>query len=271
MVRSSVDGTAGSAGGTLEVIDLGAGLAYGRTLGWQRELNQAVIDEDAGPTVLLLEHSPVVTVTKRRGAADHLVASADRLAELGIAVETTDRGGDITYHGPGQLVAYPILPLNPLGLNLSRYMRLLESVVIATIGRFGVTGHTEPGATGVWVSRGSDDTQPAGSLRDPGRADSRESAKVCAMGVRIRRSTTLHGLALNVTTDLAHFETIVPCGLAGRPVTSLSKLLGEACPSMGEVKAELAEQLGAALGLSMVDGDWPTSRGEAEGVEGGSR
>jgi len=239
MVRSNAPTTAGT---TLEVIDLGAGVAYGEALALQREVNRAVIDGEAGPTLLLLEHAPVVTVTKRPGAAEHLVASAERLVELGIAVEPTDRGGDITYHGPGQLVAYPILPLNPLGLNLSRYMRLLERAVIATIGAFGVTGHTEQGATGVWIER-----------------DGRESAKVCAMGVRVRRSTTMHGLALNVTTDLSHFATIVPCGLSGRAVTSLSAELGAGCPPMGEVKRELSEQLGRALGLTPVSAARPAT------------
>ncbi|MEO0964832.1 MAG: lipoyl(octanoyl) transferase LipB [Planctomycetota bacterium] len=220
------------------MIDLGADVPYEVGLATQRAMNQAVIDGDAPPTLLLLEHAPVITVTNRPGARDHLVASADRLSTLGIAVAETDRGGDITYHGPGQLVAYPILPMSPLGLNLSRYMRLLERVVIETVAGFGVVGHPETGATGVWVAGGG----PAG------RAD--ESAKLCAMGVRIRRNTTLHGLALNVTTDLTHFDTIVPCGLAGRAVTSLAALLGEAAPPMEAVKARLSEQLGTALGLT---------------------
>ncbi|MEM0915701.1 MAG: lipoyl(octanoyl) transferase LipB [Planctomycetota bacterium] len=220
----------------LRVIDLGRDVPYAAALDVQRSVNQAVIDGDAPPTVLLLEHPPVITVTNRPGARDHLLASPDRLAELGIAVVDTDRGGDITYHGPGQLVAYPILPLSPLGLNLSRYMRLLERVVIDTVASFGVTGLAEAGATGVWVD-------------GAGPADT--SAKLCAMGVRVRRNTTLHGLALNITTDLAHFDTIVPCGLAGRAVTALSALLGERCPAMGKVKSALSEQLGAALGLTL--------------------
>jgi lipoyl(octanoyl) transferase len=227
--------------GTLEVWDLGVGGAYGQALARQRAINQAVIDGTAGPTLLLLEHAPVITVTARAGAADHLVASEARLKALGIGVEATDRGGDITYHGPGQLVAYPILPLKSLGLSLSSYMRLLERVVIEVAGAFGVAAHAEPGATGVWVDRGA-----------------RGSAKLCAMGVRVRRHTTLHGLALNVTTELSHFETIVPCGLAGRAVTSLSALRGDRCPTMGEVKRVLSEHLGAALGLPIVRGERPT-------------
>src|SRR5690606_32437192 len=134
----------------LRVIDLGR-LAYAPALEVQRRINQAVIDGHEPPALLLVEHDPVITISHRRGAADHQLASPDRRAALGIDVQETDRGGDVTYHGPGQLVAYPILQLGPLGLNLGRYMRLLEQVVIDTLAVFGVEGLREPGATGVWV------------------------------------------------------------------------------------------------------------------------
>ncbi len=132
----------------------------------------------------------------------------------------------MTAHGPGQLVAYPILRLADHGLNLSRYMRLLERVAIDTAAAFGVAAHREEGATGVWVAR-------------PGRP----AAKLCALGVRIARNTTSHGLALNVTTDLSIFELIDPCGLGHRPVTSLRELLGAACPPMQDVRAKLLGRL----------------------------
>jgi len=197
-------------------------IAYDEALARQRALNAAVAAGDAPPRLVLLEHEPVITIT-RRAAAGHLLAPPKRLQALGIAVHETDRGGDVTYHGPGQLVAYPIFRLGDFGLNLGRYMRLLERVVIDTVAAFGVEAHTEAGATGVWARR------------DGG------SAKLCALGVRIRKNTAMHGLALNVTTDLSHFQTIVPCGLHGRGVTSLQALLGEACPDMPRVKQTLAE------------------------------
>ena len=214
------------------MLDLGRE-GYEAAFARQRGLNEAVIAGDAEPTVILVEHEPVITVSQRREAGEHLLASAERLEAMGIAVASTDRGGDITYHGPGQLVVYPILRLTPLGLNLSRYMRLLESVVIATLETFGIVGHREQGATGVWVARGG---EPA--------------AKVCAMGVRIRRNTTMHGLALNVDPQMSHFKTIVPCGLAGRGVTSMRELLGEQTPGMAAVKREMVRQLDAACAAS---------------------
>ncbi len=182
--------------------------------------------------VLLVEHDPVVTISRRKGAKAHLVAGAEELAEAGVAVEATDRGGDITYHGPGQVVVYPILDLNVLMLRLHDYMRLLEQVVIDTIGEFGVVGVRDPEATGVWV----------GWHGSPGREEG-ELAKIAAMGVRVRRWVSMHGLALNVAPDLGHYRFIVPCGLAGRPVTSLREVLGERCPSMGEVQAGLVRAL----------------------------
>ncbi len=237
----------------LRVIDWGT-VAYAEAFGRQRALNAQVAAGEAGPTLVLVEHPPVITLTPRARKQDHLLASAAQLEARGITVETTDRGGDITYHGPGQLVAYPILRLNDFGLNLGRYMRLLEDVVIATADAFGITAHTEQGATGVWVGGGARDQGPG--IREQGRDAKSDpwslapepcTAKLCALGVRIRKNTTMHGLALNVTTDLAHFETIVPCGLQGRAVTSLSQLLGDRCPSMKAVKAELAQQFRKAL------------------------
>ena len=154
---------------------------------------------------------------------------------MGIAVHETNRGGDVTYRGPGQLVVYPILRLADIGergTRLTGYMRLLEQTVIDTLAGYGVRGHREAGATGVWVRTGEGVSGGTAG-----------SAKVCAMGVRIRKGCTMHGLALNVRTDLSHFEAIVPCGLAGRAVTSLAALLGERCPAMATVKRDVVTAL----------------------------
>lgn len=186
--------------------------------------------------VILTEHDPVITVTRRPGAAGHVLFSREALAARGVAVRETDRGGDVTYHGPGQLVCYPIVDLNRLGLRLHEYMRCLEETVIRTLARFGVEGRRDPGATGVWVADPS----------DPAR-----TAKVSAMGVRVRRWVTMHGLSLNVDPDMAHFGLIVPCGLAGRPVTSLRQMKGDACPSMDRVAGVLVEELSGVLGVEI--------------------
>ncbi len=213
----------------ITIQDLGRA-GYAAALSLQRELNQAVIDGEKPPTVLLVEHDPVITLTRRPSVRENLLASDEHLTELGVATAETDRGGDITYHGPGQLVVYPVLKLGAFGLNLSSYMRLLEQAVIDTAAHFGVTAHRECGATGVWVPR-----------------EGGPDAKLCAMGVRIRKNTTMHGLALNVDPDLSHFELIVPCGLEGRGVTSLKELLGDDCPSMQAVKDRLCASLLALL------------------------
>lgn len=190
-------------------------------------------------TIFCVEHPPVITVSRRAESSGHLLASADVLATMGVAIEPTDRGGDITYHGPGQLVVYPILDLNALGLGLHDYMRLLEQSVIDTLASFGVHGQRDPGATGVWV-RIDPATGRAGEPDNPAHP----LAKVCAFGVRVRKWTSMHGLALNVAPTMAHFQLIVPCGLHGRPVTSLAMLL-DSTPSMAQVKDTLVAALRA--------------------------
>lgn len=234
-----------------DIVDLGR-MGYAQALNRQRQRNLAVSLGEASPALLLVEHDPVITVSHRKGVRDHVLAPPETLKQLGIDIQDTDRGGDVTYHGPGQLVAYPILRLNDHGLNLGRYMRLLEQAVIDTIAVFGVTGHTETGATGVWVQptgedQGLGNEAPPAAEPQASSPQPQTSAKLCAMGVRIRKNTTLHGLALNVTTDLTHFQTIDPCGLGGRPVTSLRQRLGDACPSMAVVKQTLAQQLATAI------------------------
>ena len=212
----------------LAVEDLGT-CGYADAYARQVALNAAVQAGKEPATLLLVEHPPVVTVSRRRAASGHVLLSAVQARRLGVAVAETDRGGDVTLHAPGQLVAYPILDLSRYGLNLGTYMRLLEQAVIDTLGGFGVCGGREAGATGVWIGAGS------------------AAAKVCAMGVRVRKHVTLHGLALNVSNDLSLFNLIDPCGLGFRPVTRLRD--HAAGVGVEDVKPALAETLNAALKL----------------------
>ncbi|MCC6968717.1 MAG: lipoyl(octanoyl) transferase [Phycisphaerales bacterium] len=238
----------------LEFTDLGR-LAYAPAFDLQRQTADGVlaarevrgIDPSILPMagiIFLVEHDPVVTVSNRAGAMSHLVATPELLEREGVSVERTDRGGDITYHGPGQLVVYPILDLNLLNLGLHDYMRLLEESVVRTCAAFGVSCTRDPKATGVWTVRERGDIHEA----DGEDASTLESAatphaKIAAMGVRVRKWVSMHGLALNVATNLDHFRLIVPCGLVGRPVTSLKAELGKRCPTMDEVKSTLSNTL----------------------------
>jgi len=181
--------------------------------------------------ILIVEHPAVITVSRRAGSSANLIATPGALARAGVEVAETDRGGDITYHGPGQLVVYPILDLNALNLGIHAYMRLLEDAVIGACARLGLVTARDPGATGVWTVRGGG-----------------PHAKVAAMGVRVRRWVTMHGLALNVRTNLEHFGLIVPCGLHGRPVTSLERELGAACPTMEAATAAVISELVSLIG-----------------------
>ena len=198
--------------------------------------------------VLVVEHPPVYTLGKS-GDADNLLASADELARLGAELVPVDRGGDITFHGPGQVVVYPVLDLDRLWTpageplrDLHRYLRALEEAVIRTCAEWDVPAGRVAGRTGVWVDLGSGDER-----------------KVCAMGVRCSRWVTMHGLALNVTTDLGWFARMVPCGIADRGVTSLALESGRpASPDAvaGRLLAHLGEQLGLALRERPARGAW---------------
>jgi lipoyl(octanoyl) transferase len=166
-----------------------------------------------GDTLLLLEHPPVITLgVKTKGKATNIVASPDVLAAEGVSVFETGRGGDITYHGPGQLVGYPIFDLRPDRCDVHRYVRDIEETLIVALAEFGIESRRVPGRTGVWVG-------PEG-----------REEKIAAIGVRISRWITSHGFALNVATNLSHFQLIVPCGIADRGVTSLERVLGREVP-----------------------------------------
>ena len=218
----------------LQVKDLGR-MSYACALELQRAAHAEVLAGRANRgqmQLVLVDHDPqVITVSRRPDAAKNVLVSPQRLAQLGVECVETDRGGDVTWHGPGQLVAYPILDLERMGLRIHGYMRLLEETVIEVLADMGVTAHRDSKATGVWV-RAKD--QP-GDL------------KICAMGVRVSRWVCMHGLALNVNPDLDAFNLIVPCGLTERGVTSMRECLGEKCPSMEHVKATLAQKLSQAV------------------------
>jgi lipoyl(octanoyl) transferase len=206
-----------------KVEDLGL-MAYREAWAIQEAANERVA-AGGNPTLFLVEHPPVITFG-RRAAAHHVIAPAEELARLGIEAVATDRGGDVTFHGPGQLVVYPIVRLIDHRLSVGAYVRRLEDAVIATLAHFGIEGLKDESAIGVWVRQ---------SERWGGRP-----AKICALGVRIRRGVSMHGIALNVDIDLTHFNLIVPCGLSDRPVTSMRELLGAGGPTVGQVKPVLA-------------------------------
>lgn len=244
-----------SAGLPFRVVDLGR-MAYRPAYEEQvRHHAEVLASREAGTPevgrVLVVEHDPpVITVSRRQTAPTNLLATPEHLASLGVQVESTDRGGDITYHGPGQLVLYPILDLNHLGLNLSAYMRLLEEMVIEACQAFGVPAHRDACATGVWV--GGADTQEQST---PESCTSAGGAKICAIGVRVRRWISMHGLALNVSTDLSHFGLIVPCGLVGRPVTSLKEQLGDRTPAMRDAAQGVLGVMGRRLSERRMQSD----------------
>lgn len=182
---------------------------YAAALELQQQLVEARRLGDIGDTLLLLEHPPVITLGARnRVGAAHVVASDEVLAKAGVAVHQTGRGGDVTYHGPGQLVGYPIFDLRPDRCDVHRYVRDVEEALILALAAFGIEGRRVNGLTGVWVG------------------PNRREAKIAAIGIRISRWISSHGFALNVATDLRPFQFIVPCGIADRGVTSIERVLG---------------------------------------------
>ncbi|MCZ6837122.1 MAG: lipoyl(octanoyl) transferase LipB [Planctomycetota bacterium] len=234
---------------TLDLVirDLGS-MDYAQAFDLQKQLQQEVIDARGTPRegrmhLLLVEHDPpVITISRRKSARSNLVATPRMLEEAGVELAQTDRGGDITYHGPGQLVVYPILDLNLLNLRLHSYLRFLEQIVIDTLKTFGVQGQRDSEATGVWV----ESTNKAEGSPSLG-SEHAHASKICAMGVRVSRWVTMHGLALNVNPDLSHFDLIIPCGLAGRSVTSLQNELGATSLTMDEAKASIIDGFQLAI------------------------
>ena len=212
----------------MQVRDLGT-MTYRDAWALQEQVHADVV-AGADEQFLLVEHPPVITFGRRPGQTKHLLAAADELKKQGVEVVESDRGGDVTFHGPGQLVAYPIVRLNDHRLSVGGYVGRLQEIVIATLNDLGVPSQTDADAIGVWTC-----------------GDSCELAKICAIGVRIRRGVSMHGLALNVTTDLRYFNLIIPCGLSGRAVTSIERILRNTTPTMATVKAALARRMFASF------------------------
>ena len=181
------------------VADLGS-VAYPAALALQRDLHQRVVNGDLPALLLLLQHPHVYTLG-RRGAESDILVSKNTLRELGADVYHTDRGGEVTYHGPGQLVGYPILDLRAAGLGPLAYVRALERIIISTLLELGIHATSEDRPTGVWVG----------------------DAKIAAIGVRVSRGVTMHGFALNINPDLSYFNHIVPCGMPDASVTSITE------------------------------------------------
>jgi lipoyl(octanoyl) transferase len=192
------------------------------------ELQQRLVEErkaDRIPdTLLLLQHPHVLTIGVKKDGRSHIIAPPERLSSLGVDVFETGRGGDVTYHGPGQIVGYPIIDLNPDRRDVHRYVRDLEEVMIRVCADFGLAAGRVTGFSGAWIG----------------------DEKIGAIGVRISRWITSHGFAFNVATDIDFFNLIVPCGIADRGVTSLAAKLGRA-PEVAEVEQRFIEQFAAVF------------------------
>jgi lipoyl(octanoyl) transferase len=221
--------------GVISLLDLGR-QDYAPALALQQRLCALRQEQTIADVLLLVEHPPVLTLG-RNAHREHVIAGGALLARRGIAVFETNRGGDVTYHGPGQLVGYPILNLRgftpPLGI--VEYLRKLEEVLIRACADFGVLTQRTPGRAGVW-------TVPGGTVPEK---------KIAALGVHVARGVTTHGFALNVTTDLDDFGLIVPCGIRDRGVTSM-EAEADAPPSLAQVVNSVARHFGRVFGRQVV-------------------
>ncbi|RPG66904.1 MAG: lipoyl(octanoyl) transferase LipB [Flavobacteriaceae bacterium TMED121] len=196
-----------------------------------RQLDSSILTENH---LLLVEHPPVFTLGKS-GKIDHLLLKEEVLKSKGIAFFKTNRGGDITFHGPGQLVGYPILDLDNFFTDIHKYLRYLEEIIIKTLSDFGLNSARSDGETGVWLD-----------------LDTPFARKICAMGVRASRWVTMHGFALNINTDLSYFDYIVPCGIQGKGVTSIAKeLKREVDPSL--VKAAVLKHFSEVFEVEIIN------------------
>jgi|YNPMSStandDraft_1061717.scaffolds.fasta_scaffold07003_3 lipoate-protein ligase B len=244
-----------------QLCDLGL-VPYADALALQRTLHALRVAGTIPDTLLLLEHPPVITLGKAFHP-EHLRYAREFYAQQGVELHPTDRGGDVTCHNPGQLVGYPIFDVSQHGRDLHKFLRDIEQAIIDALHAFGVEAHRESGYTGVWVG----------------------NAKIAAIGIKVTKWVSMHGFALNVNNDLRLFHTIVPCGIADRPVTSLQQVLGRAVP-MEQVKHQVAQGLERVFNLCFAHApndpiDIPQSAGisnaeskttlcEAEQHQGGS-
>jgi len=231
----------------ISLLQLGT-LDYATGLRLQEKLVALRKEGRIGDVVLLLEHAPVITLG-RNAKSTNVLASPGLLAQRGVEVFECDRGGDVTFHGPGQLVAYPIFDLrgfpsqseNRKTMGVIEFVRGLEEVLIRTCADFGIPAKRISGLTGVWTDE--DAPAPKSQILQPNH--SRES-KIAALGIHISRAVTSHGIALNVNTDLTFFNLIVPCGITSKPVTSMARELGRAIP-MQEVAHSLSRNVGTVF------------------------
>ena len=220
---------------SIAVVNLGR-LDYAAALALQQQVSALRQQESISDVLLLVEHPPVLTLG-RNAHREHVVAGDELLARRGISLFETNRGGDVTYHGPGQLVGYPILHLRRLtpSLGIVEYLRKLEEVLIRACADYGVLTQRAPGRAGVW-------TMPGGAVAEK---------KIAALGVHVARGVTTHGFALNVTTDLKDFALIVPCGIRDRGVTSIEAEV-DLAPSLDQAANSISRHFGRVFGRQMV-------------------
>jgi len=254
---------------TCLTIDLGL-IGYAEAYALQKRLVAARKVDAIGDVLLVCEHTPVIT-QGRNGKREHLLVSESVLRQRNVEFFETSRGGDVTYHGPGQVVGYPILQLGTIRKDVVWYVRMLEEVMIRVSAEFGISAVREEGKTGIWVLpngqieerflsaqadrfTGSEPEEQKCRLTPFEMTDSSGAAeKLGAIGVHISRWVTSHGFAYNVATDLRNFDLIVPCGIVGRKATSLEKLLGRTV-KVGEVTPKIARHFGDVFGLEMTAG-----------------
>lgn len=214
-------------GKTCHVLHLGV-VEYGEALEMQERLVQERQAGKRADTLVLLQHPPVITMG-RRGDQTNILVPIDELEKQGITFYEANRGGNVTYHGPGQLVGYPILRLADYGNDVYRYLRMLEEAIIGFLSSYGLNPEQQPGYTGVWIG----------------------SSKIAAIGVAVKGGVTMHGFALNVDPNLGHFQLINPCGYTDRGVTSMAMELGHS-PNFATVQQAFPKAFGRAFGTKMV-------------------
>jgi len=227
--------------------DLGL-INYGEAWDYQENLLSEIVkikianrplpshEQKPTPNFLLFCQHPHVYTLGKSGTEDHILFSNDKLKKINASYYKTNRGGDITYHGPGQIVGYPILDLDNFFTDIHRYLRMLEEAVILTLEEYGLEAGRIEGLTGVWLDH----------------IEKRNPRKICAIGVKSSRWVTMHGFALNVKTDLKYFEYIIPCGIADKAVTSLDKELINGGPEIDEVAGKLKSHLGESFQMQIL-------------------
>lgn len=206
------------------IIDLGL-CSYAKAYSFQKEIVRSKFEGSDADTLIFVEHFPVITLG-RKGRRENICVSPGKLKSAGMEVLSIDRGGDVTYHGPGQLVGYPVIDLRAHRRDVHWILRQIEEVITVSLRRMGIDARAEPGLTGVWVG----------------------GAKIAAIGIGVSHWVTFHGFALNVAPVMRHFELIIPCGLKDKPVTCVRDLLGRT-PDMDEVKRIVAESFCETFGL----------------------